>query len=102
MASKVFSTELPPSITSNPGEHHIFNPKKSSTFQDMKGASFQIGFGDGSSSSGTVGTDNVTVGGLTIKNQAVELAKSVSDSFVSSEGDGLLGLAFGNINTVQP
>lgn len=32
----------------------------------------------------------------------MELAKNLSPSFVASKGDGLLGLAFGSINTVQP
>lgn len=37
-----------------------------------------------------------------IKNQAVECAKKLSAAFSSGEGDGLLGLAFGKINTVTP
>jgi Eukaryotic aspartyl protease len=39
---------------------------------------------------------------LTIKNQAVELAKTLSAQFQQGTGDGLLGLAFGSINTVTP
>jgi len=39
---------------------------------------------------------------LTIKNQAVELAKNLSTQFQQGTGDGLLGLAFGSINTVTP
>jgi len=42
------------------------------------------------------------VGGLAIKNQAIELAKTMSDQFVQGSGDGLLGLAWGSINTVTP
>jgi Eukaryotic aspartyl protease len=68
----------------------------------MKGYSWKISYGDSSSASGTVGTDNVTIGGLTIENQAIELAKSMSDQFIQGAGDGLLGLAWGNINTVKP
>lgn len=49
-----------------------------------------------------MGTDNVTIGGLTIKSQAVELAKNLSTQFQQGTGDGLLGLAFGSINTVKP
>ena len=37
-----------------------------------------------------------------MKNQAVELAEKMSTQFASGAGDGLLGLAFSNINTVQP
>lgn len=49
-----------------------------------------------------MGTDNVTVGGLTIEGQSVELAEKLSAQFSSGVGDGLLGLAFGSINTVKP
>lgn len=49
-----------------------------------------------------MGTDTVNIGGLVIKNQAIELADTMSTQFVRGAGDGLLGLAFGNINTVQP
>lgn len=37
-----------------------------------------------------------------MKNQAVELATSLSSQFVEFPGDGLLGLAFSSINTVRP
>lgn len=37
-----------------------------------------------------------------IKNQAIELAQTMSSQFTQSTGDGLLGLAFGSINTVKP
>jgi hypothetical protein len=68
----------------------------------VPGSTWQIQYGDQSSASGIVGTDNVTIGGLTIKNQAIELADNLSDQFVQDTGSGLLGLAFGSINTVQP
>ncbi|KAK3704696.1 hypothetical protein LTR37_013670 [Vermiconidia calcicola] len=65
----------------------------------MPGAQWQITYGDGSNASGTVVTDDVEVGGLRVKNQAVELAKQMSRE---GAGDGLLGLAFSIINTVRP
>ena len=68
----------------------------------MKGSTWQISYGDSSSASGTVGTDDVTIGGLKITGQAVELAKKMSAQFVEGAGDGLLGLAWGSINTVTP
>ncbi|KAN0108458.1 acid protease [Hyaloscypha variabilis] len=98
----VWSTLLPSSVLSQGSGHTIFDHTKSSTFETAKGKKWQISYGDSSSASGTVGTDNVTIGGLTIKNQAVELATKMSDQFIQGAGDGLLGLAFGTINTVTP
>jgi len=98
----VWSTELPASIQNSGSSHNIFNPSKSSTWQTSSGSTWQIQYGDGSTASGDVGTDNVNLGGIVVKNQAVELAKTLSSSFASGPGDGLLGLAWPNINTVQP
>ncbi|KAL4245733.1 peptidase A1 family protein [Abortiporus biennis] len=82
--------------------HHIFDPRKSSTAKKAKGT-WRISYGDGSSASGDVYTEVVTVGDVTIKNQAVELASKLSSSFLSDGGnDGLLGLAWPSINTVVP
>ncbi|KAI9750169.1 MAG: hypothetical protein M4579_006580 [Chaenotheca gracillima] len=97
----VWSTELPSSTTSQSSGHTIFDSSKSSTFKATN-STWQISYGDGSSASGNVGTDNVTIGGLVVKKQAVELAQKLSSEFASGAGDGLLGLAFGSINTVQP
>jgi aspergillopepsin I len=96
----VFSTSL---SSSQLGEHSAFDPSKSSTWEDYPEGSWDISYGDGSGASGTVGYDVVNVGGASATKQAVELATAISSAFVSDENnDGLLGLAFGSINTVQP
>ncbi|KFY15088.1 hypothetical protein V492_02239 [Pseudogymnoascus sp. VKM F-4246] len=97
----VWSTELPQNIQNTAG-HSVFDPKKSSTFKPLKMSRWKIAYGDKSSASGIVGTDTVTMGGLTITNQAVQLANRMSNEFVRTTGDGLLGLAWGHINTVTP
>lgn len=85
--------------------HHAgkkFDPKNSKTFKESKThQTWKIQYGDGSTASGTVGTDVITVGGLQIENQAIELATQVSSAFSSGESDGLLGLAFSTINTIE-
>ncbi|KAK7420130.1 hypothetical protein QQZ08_010544 [Neonectria magnoliae] len=96
----VFSTETAPNEVSGQSE---YSPSKSSTSKKLAGVTWSIQYGDGSSSSGDVYTDKVTVGGLTVNAQAVGAARTVSDSFTSeSDLDGLLGLGFSSINTVQP
>ncbi|KAJ5698520.1 Penicillopepsin-1 [Penicillium macrosclerotiorum] len=94
----VFSTELPSSEQSG---HSVYNPSKSGTL--LSGYSWSISYGDGSSASGNVYTDTVTVGGVTASKQAVEAAKKISSEFQQdTNNDGLLGLAFSSINTVEP
>ncbi|KAK0727078.1 eukaryotic aspartyl protease [Lasiosphaeria miniovina] len=95
----VRSTEQSSWLSSSKG-HNTFNAAKSSTFKKAKGKAWKITYGDGSSASGDVGTDVISIGGLSIKNQAVELAKTMSKQFSDGTGDGLLGLAFPSINTV--
>ncbi len=99
---QVWSTLLPADVQSQGSGHTIFDPTKSSTFKEQKGSSWKISYGDSSSASGSVGLDTVSIGGLAIKNQAVELATQMSDQFIQGAGDGLLGLAWGSINTVTP
>ncbi|OMP83157.1 Aspartic protease PEP1 [Diplodia seriata] len=94
----VFSTLLSDSNQSN---HSVYDPTVSGTKQD--GSSWNITYGDGSGAAGTVYADKVVVGGVTATSQAVEAATSISSSFVEdTDTDGILGLAFGSLNTVKP
>lgn len=87
----VWSTELPKADTSSAAGHTIFNSAKSTTFKKTN-STWKISYGDSSSASGTVGTDVVSVGGLKITGQAVELANNISSQFQQDTADGLLGL----------
>lgn len=96
----VFSSETPSSQAKG---HTLYNPTKSSTSKKLSGYSWTISYGDGSSSSGDVYTDTVSVGGFSVTGQAVESATKVSSEFVSdTSNSGLLGLALDSINTVSP
>jgi hypothetical protein len=76
-----------------------YDSTKSSTYK-KDGRAWSISYGDGSTSSGVLGIDNVNLGGFTIKQQTIELAKKISSSFTSDPIDGLLGLAFDSITSV--
>lgn len=96
----VFSSEL--SAAAQAG-HNIYNPSKSTTSKKVPGATWSVGYGDSSSASGDVYNDTVTVGGLSIPNQAVELASNVSQGFLSdTKRDGIFGLGFPVLNTITP
>lgn len=93
----MFSTELPQAMQQG---HNVFNPANSSTFENSDAQAWQIQYGDGSTASGTVGTETVSIGGVTIPGQSVELADTLSTQFAQGSGDGLLGLAWPAINTI--
>lgn len=62
-----------------------------------------MSYGDGSFASGPVGVDTVDIGGATVTAQAIGLPDVVSDSFVTNTAsNGLVGLAFSTLNTIQP
>ncbi|KAK4202373.1 penicillopepsin [Triangularia verruculosa] len=96
----VFSTELPKGSTAG---HQLFNQTKSKTFKPVPDQFFAIKYGDGSTASGSIGTDRVEVGGVTVTHQAVGVATSVSPEFVADiPNNGLFGLAFSKLNQVKP
>ncbi|PNS20206.1 Rhizopuspepsin [Sphaceloma murrayae] len=80
--------------------HTVYNTSKSKL---VSGATFAVTYGDGSYAKGKVYKDKVTIGGVTFASQAVEAAVNVSQSFLNHvDADGLIGLAFSSLNSVQP
>ncbi|KAL2862770.1 pepsin-like aspartic protease [Aspergillus lucknowensis] len=96
----VMNTRLPSSsIEGRPA----FDPSKSTTFEDIQGATFNITYGDDSYAFGGVGSDTIDVGGVTVTGQAIGLPTQVSGSFLEDTyTNGLVGLGFSSLNTVQP
>lgn len=83
-------------------QHRVYHPHRSVTSHKADG-SWKISYGDGSSASGEVYTDNIRVAGVHVHGQAIEVAQHLSNSFLTDGGnDGLLGLAFPQLNTVKP
>jgi len=96
----VFSGQMPGSESAG---HALYRPHFSYTAQQKRGYTWNIGYGDGSGSSGNVFADKVRIGPVTATQMTVECATSVSPSFTSDKNnDGLVGLAMSSLNTVQP
>ncbi|KZT22897.1 aspartic protease [Neolentinus lepideus HHB14362 ss-1] len=72
----------------------------SSSTSSKKSGSFEIQYGDGSTVSGPVYTDTVTVAGITAKNQYFSPVTTLSSSFASDPIDGILGLAYPAISNL--
>ncbi|CAE6425498.1 unnamed protein product [Rhizoctonia solani] len=82
--------------------HNSYDPSASST-SVAKSGDFSIQYGDGSTSSGPIYTDTVTVAGMTATKQYFSAVTSESESFSSDPSDGLVGLAFSSISQIgQP
>jgi len=97
--SWVFSDKLP---TQQRNGHTWYALANTTSGQVKEGFSWKISYGDGSGASGIVLADKVTVGEVTATQQAIEAATSVSSQFIQEKSDGLLGLGFGNTNTIKP
>lgn len=96
----VFSSETP---TNQVNGQKTYEINSSTSAKQMTGATWEISYGDGSSSSGNVYTDVVSIGGISVTSQAVESATSVSDEFTEdASSSGLVGLGMSTLNTVSP
>lgn len=80
--------------------HTRYDSSASSSYV-ADGRTWSILYGDGSTASGILGYDKVTLGDVSIPKQTIELAKKESSSFNSDPIDGLLGLGFDTITTVS-
>ncbi|KAG2181000.1 hypothetical protein INT43_008582 [Umbelopsis isabellina] len=82
--------------------HSRYASSGSSTFASSD-EEFSIRYGTGAVS-GRLGTDTVSVAGLTIPEQSFAIASTLSDNFAYSPFDGILGLGFPSISTsgLQP
>lgn len=100
----LFGTEVSGSV--DPGQAR-WNHTASSTAKLVKDGKWNIGYADGSGASGTIYKDTISVGGISVKNQGVEYANTVSP--MSDGGDilgpptsGIVGFGFDSINSATP
>ncbi|EXJ60364.1 hypothetical protein A1O7_04516 [Cladophialophora yegresii CBS 114405] len=101
----VWSSQLSPQtvdLASSRGSAY-YDLAKSTSYTNLTGSTWSARYGDGSSASGTVVADVLKVGDITIENQAIEVANTLSYSFIiQTANEGILGLAFSRLNKVQP
>nr|QCC30103.1 secreted aspartic protease [Rhodotorula taiwanensis] len=71
-----------------------YSASSSSTSQAQSGNQLNVQYGDGSTASGPVYSDSVTVGGLTATGQTFGTATTLTGNFGSSPSDGLVGMAY--------
>jgi Eukaryotic aspartyl protease len=83
------------------GNHTIYNPSGSAVQVD---GTWDIEYNDGSEASGIVFQDTISIGGISISQQAVEAAISVTGDLSTLDSDGLLGLSLApnTITTYNP
>ncbi|KAF9283781.1 hypothetical protein BGZ88_010297 [Linnemannia elongata] len=80
-------------------KHTRFDATQSLTYQ-KDGRKWNVGYGDGSTASGFLGSDMVDVGGIQVR-QTIGLATAESAQFGSSPDDGLFGLGFNTLESVR-
>ncbi|KAG8790187.1 Type I transmembrane sorting receptor [Ceratobasidium sp. 428] len=81
------------------GTHKKYKPSASSTSAEKPG-NFTIQYGDGSSVSGPVFSDKVTVAGLSVTDQYFSPVTTEADRFSTDPTDGLMGLALSSISNI--
>lgn len=81
----------------------MYEPSKSTTFEEVDNSTFKITYGDSSYASGGVGKDDVSIGGIRVTEQSFGLPTDISQTFAEdTKSNGLLGLGFSSINTIKP
>ncbi|KAH8705912.1 aspartic peptidase domain-containing protein [Talaromyces proteolyticus] len=83
----------------------IYDPSRSSTYQEMTGFNFSLGYADGSGASGPAAMDTVNIGGATVPNMPFGVCSDLrygGGGSGSRDTDGPVGLGFGVENSIRP
>ncbi|KAM0756027.1 acid protease [Meredithblackwellia eburnea MCA 4105] len=81
-------------------EGNKYDPDLSTTAQPQKGT-FSIVYGDGSSTSGPIYTDTITIGAFSAPSQYFSPVTELSDSFAQEPEDGIMGMAYPSISNIK-
>ena len=92
----VWSTLLSTDTLSNMRNRSVFNPEASSSFKRLPNVKWYVFYADTNTASGhALGTDVITLGSISIKNQAIELPTNISALLSKQTHSGYLGLGLG-------
>jgi hypothetical protein len=85
----VYSPALPQNDTAG---HNLYNPAKSPTAKNITGAEFDVYYVGEFGASGYGVYDHLTVGGITLTNQTIDVATALVRPDLQVGYDGILGL----------
>ncbi|TNY22212.1 aspartic protease [Rhodotorula diobovata] len=80
--------------------HTKYDPSASTSAAIVAGKSLSVTYGDGSSTSGSVYTDTVSIAGLSATKQTFGVATALSSDFANDPYDGLMGMGYQSISTL--
>ncbi|KAH9939219.1 aspartic peptidase domain-containing protein [Amylocystis lapponica] len=92
---------VPSSSCSSCSSHSTYDASKSSTSKKTSSGSFSVSYGDGSTATGDVYTDTVSVSGVSVTGQTFGSVTDESGQFQSSPQDGLMGLGYQALATTK-
>ncbi|ORY89618.1 aspartic peptidase domain-containing protein [Leucosporidium creatinivorum] len=78
--------------------HTKYDPTVSSTSKSLRSSKLSITYGDGSSTTGSVWKDTVTVAGISATAQVFGAANSLSSDWEDDPMDGMMGMAYASIS----
>ena len=84
--------------------HGLYDPSQSTSAQPLDGENFEIGYGDGSGSSGPEYTETVVLGDVALAGMPIGVANMLhlGTGQTSRNSDGPVGLGFQSLNSVKP
>ncbi|PCH37786.1 aspartic protease [Wolfiporia cocos MD-104 SS10] len=82
------------------GGKHAYDPSKSSTSKAQGGQKVQEAYGDGSTASGVVYTDDVAVAGVNVTEQYFVVIDQASGTASTAQMDGIMGMAWPALSTI--
>ncbi|KAJ3806810.1 acid protease [Lentinula aff. lateritia] len=78
---------------------HKYDPSASSSSEAQDG-SFNIQYGDGSTVSGSIYTDGVTIAGISVTGQHFAAVTNLSNSVAQTSFDGILGMGYSTLSNL--